>query len=263
MYRVIIGLSIAWLASVPILADDQPQVTVVEPQAKELLDQVVLAYRDLDAYSDEGVFTTNIGIGGVQASHEQPMALAIARPNRFSIDAGGVRLVSDGEFQLSVIEPTRSYLSDRASERINAATITEGPLGAMLLGGPGGVPATIVVHLLLSENPAERILEGGVGLRLAPEAELDGSPVLTLLVDSGVGPNYLLRIDPATKLLRRIDVTIEGDSGLKDSFADAKPGEVRLSWAAGQVSTSMPEPGAFSVEPPADFVEVKPLRADP
>lgn len=263
MCPLVTGLLAVLLAGAYTLADDEADLPRVEPEAKTLLDEVVAAYQALDTYADQGAFTARLEVDGESISREQPMAITMRRPDRIAVSAGTVRLVSDGETLTTVIEPTRSYLREPAPERITTATISEGPLGAMLLGGPGGVPASIVLNLLLADDPAATILEGGVGLRAAPDAEVDGMAVQSLAVDAGVGPDYLLRVDPASKLLRRIDVIVPEAVVEEDAPVETTLGAIRLTWTAGEVRTDAPDSEDFAFEPPIGFNEVKPLRADP
>lgn len=243
-------------------AADDP--THVDPAAKALLDEVAAAYRALPAYADRGVFTVELTVDGQRQSHAWPMAVTLRRPDRIRLEAGDAWMVCDGDRLATVIGPTRSYLVEPAPERITPATVSEGPLGALLLGGPGGVPSSIVLNLLLADDPVAAILAGGVGLRLAPDAEVDGAAVRSLVLDPGVGPDYLLRINPTTKLLHRIELVADPATLQADTPAGATLADAVLAWTAGAITTEAPDDAVFAFEPPVGYTEVTELQeADP
>ena len=53
------------------------------------------------------------------------------------MDAGSIRVVSDGTTLMTVVEPVRKYTEAPAAATIGPDTFVDNPLGAILFGGDG------------------------------------------------------------------------------------------------------------------------------
>ena len=73
--------------------------------AHVLFGQVAKAYQALTSYSDQGEFVVAMTLGGKAHRQVRPLKLTFVRPNKLDLDAGAVRLTSDGKTMTTVIEP--------------------------------------------------------------------------------------------------------------------------------------------------------------
>jgi hypothetical protein len=218
--------------------------------ARERLDEVAAAYRRLERYADEGRIVVTTERDGRTDERRTATAIAFERPNRLRLDASTVRMVCDGETLATWNLATKSGTTRHAPAAIRPATITEGSAGAMLLGGPGGRPAALVLELLFAEDATKAILVGGATPKREADRAEDARPCHVLRIDHVSGPDLLLGIDPETKLLRWVELAAEGDA------------PTRIRWEAGQVSTDPAPAGTFGVEPPPGVRVVEPLKGD-
>ncbi|MEO6809519.1 MAG: peroxiredoxin, partial [Isosphaeraceae bacterium] len=170
---VLFSLAAMLAMACPALADK----TKPDAEARALLDEVVKTYQGLNTYADSGQFAMAITINDNEQKQEQPMALTFVRPNKIDLNLGAARLVSDGETVWTVISPTKKYTEEKAPAKLNLDTFKQGPVGALLLGGPTGMTQGIVLALLTDDNAAKIILEGTDGLRLEADREVDGQKV--------------------------------------------------------------------------------------
>jgi 3,4-dihydroxy 2-butanone 4-phosphate synthase/GTP cyclohydrolase II len=237
----------------------------IDPQARQLLDEVVATYRKLPAYADQGAFAVRMTVNGKVEEQKVAVPLAFQRPNKIALTAEGARLVVNESQMSLVIPPTRRYVVSPAPKQVTLDTVTEGPLGASLLGSAGGRPLFMVLNLLLSPDPTRYLLEGGAGLRLADDAKVGDTPTRTLVVDPDQGPDYLLRIDPATHLIIEIEQVVDSDM-LKASAPPASSlTGARIAWRSGPIATGELKPETFAFQPPDGFRKVgalEPKRAE-
>ncbi|WP_406693490.1 redoxin domain-containing protein [Singulisphaera sp. Ch08] len=224
----------------------------VDPKAKQLLDEVIKAYKGLTSYADQGKFVLNISENGKSKNQSSPLRLTFTRPNKLDFDAGLVRMVSDGKTITSSVEPLKQYRSTDAPAAITFETFRQGPAGSVVFGGPTGPPMLILLNLLLGEDPVKLIEELDGTLKVGPERK-DG---LSLLLDRKEGPDFELFIDPGTKLLSKINLVIAPEILAKTAVGGSKVTIDQFGWDAGTVSTKAPDADAFVFTPPADFKKV-------
>src|SRR5271166_1795705 len=102
---VIAGVLTVGIAFAPAFALGQgtqsgPKISAAErpadPKASALLKEVSTAYKALGSYADQGQFVMAMTIAGKQQKQILPMKLTFVRPNKMDLDAGPVRVVSDG-----------------------------------------------------------------------------------------------------------------------------------------------------------------------
>ncbi len=236
----------------------------VAPEARRLLDDVARAYKALPSYADQGVVTlayeTKPGMPPtVQAT---PARAAIARPNRLAIDAGVVRVVSDGKTVRTIVPPFRTYRDVPATARLGLNDVSDGPLGAVQFSGPQGRAFHVVLALLLAEDPTRSMVEDARSIRVTRDDKRDGLARHRLDYEPQVGPTLTLWVDPATSLLDRIDV----DLATKDPAVPAVPNSpltIRsLAWTSGPVETKSVPDSAFALVKPEGFSEIAGLAKD-
>ena len=179
-------------------------------------------------------------VNGKAQKQALPLKLTFSRPNKLNLNAGPVRLNSDGATMSTVIEPLKRYTEEKAPEAISIETFRQGPLGAVLFGGPSGAPMFVVLSLLTAPDAPAALEQLGGTLKIAPEDPK--TKVSGLLIDQEEGPDIRLNIDPATKLLSGIDFLID-----PAMLAQSVPAGQKL-----QVNEFGWKPGAVKTEPTAD-----------
>ena len=138
-------------------------------------------------------------------------------------------------------------------------TFREGPIGAVLFGGPSGVPMFVLFNLLTARIPRPRLRRSGARCsspeRVAPNRTAPRPTTPALLIDLGKGaPGVLLTIDPATKLLSSIDLKIAPRRSRLRNVSIEK-----LGWSSGAVSTEIAKDRSFAFEAPKGFAKVDTL----
>jgi thiol-disulfide isomerase/thioredoxin len=234
--------------------------------ARALFDKVADAYKGLTSYSDEGQFVVALTLGGKAHRQVRPLKLTFVRPNKLDLDAGAVRLVSDGQTITTAIEPLKKYVTAPAPEAINIDTFREGPTGAVLFGGPTAAPTAspmfVLLNLLTGASPVKVLEQMGGTLRPAPAAG-DKPNGEALVIDLQEGPDLLLRVDPATRLLSSIELKIDPAQLAKS----APPGQTlsieQFGWTSGAVSTKVAADRSFAFVAPKGFSAIEGLKEQP
>ncbi|APW62266.1 TlpA disulfide reductase family protein [Paludisphaera borealis] len=247
------------LVSGAVLAQDPKPPTIkapakpADPKARALLEEVVKAYQALGSYSDQGEFIVSMTVADKAEKQTVPLKLTFVRPNKLDLDAGPVRMISDGKTLTTAVIPQKKFISADAPEKLSVETFREGPIGAALFGGPSGVPMYILVNLLTSPEPLKVVEQLGGSLQLDP-ADPKGQ---TLLIDQTEGPDLRLVVDGGAKLLKAIDLVIDPKQ-LEQSAQAGRPIKVeRLGWSSGVVSTAVAKDRSFAYQPPAGFAKVE------
>jgi thiol-disulfide isomerase/thioredoxin len=234
-----------------------------DPAARALLEQVSKAYRSLSSYSDQGQFVIAMTLGGKVHKEVRPMKLAFVRPNKVDLDAGAARLISDGKTLTDIVESLKRYMTSPAPESIGINTFREGPIGAILFGGPTAAPMTVLLNLLLGTNPDVLVDQMGGSIQAAPAASGGKSEGSAILINLVGGPDLLLRVDPSTKLLSAIDLRM--DTARLDK--SAPPGQTlsiqQFGWTAGAVTTQVAKDRPFSFAAPKEFTHIESLKDQP
>ncbi len=230
-----------------------------DKSAHALFADVAKAYRSLASYSDQGEFAVSMKLGGQARKQVRPMRLTFVRPGKFDLDAGAVRLVSDGKTMTTVIGPLKKYISAPAPETVNIDTFREGPTGAVLFGGPTAAPTAspmfVLLHLLTGTEPDVLLDQmGGTVRAVNPDGgKPDGQ---ALWIDLQEGPDLLLRVDPGTKLFSSIELKIDPAQLAKS----APPGQAleidRFGWTAGTISTRVAADRSFAFAAPKGFAAI-------
>jgi thiol-disulfide isomerase/thioredoxin len=255
MWPVILAVAAIGLGGPASRADDAA--------AHSLLEQTARAYKALTSYSDEGQYVVAMTLGGKDHRQVRPLKLTFVRPNKLDLDAGAVRLVSDGKTLTTAIEPLKKYMTGPAPETINVDTFREGPTGAILFGSqtaaPTASPMFVLLSLLSGTNPDVMLDQMGGTLHAAPA----GAGKSDLLIDLQEGPDLLLRVDPATKLLSAIELKIDPAQLAKS----APPGQTlaidQFGWTSGAISTKVAADRPFAFVAPKGFTAIEGLKEQP
>jgi thiol-disulfide isomerase/thioredoxin len=249
------GLAMALAADPPAAAPTPAH----DPEARRQLDEIARAYKALGAYADQGVFSMNMTINGKAENQSIPLHLTFARPNKLNLDAGVVRLVSDGTILTTAVAPLKQYTSATAPKTLSIETIGQGPAGSVLFGGPTSAPMIILSSLLLGDDAPKTILSLGGRLKAESGQKVGDASFPSLLLDQPEGPDLRLVIDPATKLLKTIDLVVDPNDIARRAPKELKVEIGRIGWTAGDVSTKTPEDKAFAYEPPKGYTKVESL----
>jgi thiol-disulfide isomerase/thioredoxin len=240
-----------------------------DPKARAVFDEVTKAYKELTSYSDQGQFVIAMSIGGKPQKQVQPLKLTLVRPNKLEMDAGQVKITSDGKTLTTAVVPLKRYSTTAAPEKFGIETFREGPLGSVLFGGPSGPPMFLLLNLLTAADPAAAVAQIGGSLQTAPATapNADGTAKAEnseLLIDLAEGqPDILLTIDPATKLLSSIDMKIDPKLVAQAARGGQQLAINQFGWTSGTVSTQVPKDRSFAFEAPNGFAKVDSILEPP
>lgn len=246
------ALGLLTLASPALGADDK--------DARALMAEVVKAYKSLDSYADAGKFTSTFKVGGKAQKQESELAVAFARPNKLDLNAGVVRLVSDGKTLRTFIGPVQKYIDEPAPAKVDVESIRETSVGAMIYGGPNSLTLGVLLTLLTADDPAKSIMEGTNGLTQEPARQVAGASVTPLLIDQIDGPDIRMLVDDKTKLLAGIELVFTPEMLAKGAPKAAAVEVDRVGWDAGKVRTASLGPDTFAAKVPAGFTKVASLE---
>jgi thiol-disulfide isomerase/thioredoxin len=259
VFRAFLAAASVFAAGRALAANPPGAAPAHDPDALRQLDEVARAYKALAAYADQGVFSMNMTINGKVESQSIPLHLTFARPNKLNLDAGVVRLVSDGTTLTTAVAPLKQYTAAAAPKTIGIETIGQGPAGSVLFGGPTSAPMIILTSLLLRDDAPKTILSLGGRLKAEPDEKAGDATFPVLLLDQATGPDVRLVIDPATKLLKTIDLIVDVKEIAKRAPKELKVEISRLGWSAGDISTKAPEDTTFAYEAPKGYTKVESL----
>jgi thiol-disulfide isomerase/thioredoxin len=227
-------------------ADDVP--------AAKRLDSLISRYKGLDAYEDHGTLRILSTVRGVAATEEFPSSTRLTRPDKLSVDLGEAQLISDGKTLTSVIVPTKSYLVTPSPRTLSLSSISEGTVGAYLLGTAIGLPPRVVLTLLLEKDPAARLLEGGATVAVGEPHKVEDKALPTLVIGPHQGWMITLAIDPDTNLIREIALAPAGDSLAGKSSVES----LAMVWTSGAIATEV-DPKTFAYNAPDGFKKLDEL----
>ncbi len=244
----------------------EPGVRKDNPRARALFDEVVNAYRALSFYSDNGEFVVAFKLGGTIQKQVLPMKMTFARPNRFDFDSGHVRVTSDGTTLTTAVVPLKRYTVTAAPTTLGIDAIREGPIGAMIFGGPASAPMFVLVNLLTAVDPAAGIAQLGGTLRLPearstdPKAAGETEKISAITIDfDNPKRQFLLKVDPVSKLISSIEIGVDPKQlalGVQDGHELAVE---QLAWNSGKIVTDLPNGLRFVYAAPKGFTKVDSL----
>jgi thiol-disulfide isomerase/thioredoxin len=247
----------------------QPGARRDDPDARALFDEVAKAYKALSCYSDQGNFVIAMTRNGKSEKQVLPLKLTLARPNKLDLDAGAVRVQSDGTTLTTAVIPSKRYTSAPAPQKLGIETFRQGALGAVLFGGPSGPPMFVLLNLLTAADPSAALSQLGASLKRAPAPPADaarkasaggqGSNPSILIEMEQAKTGMLLTIDPATNLLSRIDMKFDTELLARGLPKGQTLSIERFGWTAGAVATELPKDRSFTYDAPKDFAKVDSL----
>ena len=255
------------LAQTPSAKGGKAAAKADDPGAVALFDEVAKAYKSLASYSDQGQFVIAMTIAGKKQRQAVPLKLTFVRPNKLDFDAGEVRVASDGAQLTTAVMPLKRYTTTVAPQKLGLDTFREGPLGAVLFGGPAGAPMFVLSEPLDGprsgrvDRPAQRFVSASAGQsRFLPWADAAKPESPALLIDLPDGPDLVLRVNPETKLLAGIELRIDPEQFAKSISAGGGLGDrtVRLDLRR-TVSTQVAGDRSFAFKPPDGFTKVDSL----
>ena len=236
----------------------------VTPEAKKLLDDVARTYKALPAYADKGEVTLTYQAkpGAEAVKQVTPASVALVRPNKVAIDAGVVRIVSDGKVMRTVTPPFKMYRDVPATAKLTLAEFADGPLGSVETGGPHGLPLHLVLQFLLADEPVKRgFVDDARSIKAIHYDNSKGTPHTQVIYEPQVGPILTIFVEDETTRIDRVDVSIKGDAS-----ASLVPGTSlaveSLQWSAGKIVTKDVPEDRFSMVRPEGFAEIAKLEKD-
>ena len=198
------------------------------------------------------------------------MKMTFARPNKLDFDAGQVRITSDGTTMTTAVVPLKRYTTTPAPKTIGIEAFREGPIGAMIFGGPAGAPMLVLLNFLTSADPAAGIAQFGGTLQVAPAPAADAkAPMPRRWMQAGElgihdrirqGTDWLFVIvDPATKLISSIDMKVDPEQFSRGLPNGQQIAIEQFGWKAGAIATELPKDHTFVYEAPKGFAKVDSL----
>jgi thiol-disulfide isomerase/thioredoxin len=231
-------------------------------RARQLVDEVVKAYKALPAYVETGQVSEVTRFRGKQLTKTSPVSLAFARPNRLALRSATTEVFCDGK-QLSIAwAPLKRYIVIKAPESISLSTFT-GRMDEVTrtVALSGDQPHFPLILALLSGGAQTRDVFSSPGSRLVvePDRKLDGKMLLSLFLDRGTAISVRLLIDPATKLIRQIQefypYTPADLVGL-DKEEPPRRFVIETSWSALSIQTEAAPENLFAYQPRQEFTRV-------
>jgi len=178
-----------------------------------VLEAMVRAYRDAEAYSDRGILCLRYQQKGTRYHDEAPMAVVRESKNRLRVHAYQAVIVSDGvELMAHVANPGedemgRQVLVVPAPSTLSLDTLLADPiLQSAVTGGAGRLP--IQLELLLGDAPLAAVLPASIEKRFVRETRVEGHPCHGIEVATEEG-KFVFWIDKATSVLRQLDYPAE------------------------------------------------------
>ncbi|MGO9463189.1 MAG: TlpA family protein disulfide reductase [Isosphaeraceae bacterium] len=252
-------------AQPPVVKNSKTAARADNPQALALFGEVARAYKSLASYSDQGQFVIAMTMAGKEQKQVIPLRLTFVRPNKLDFDAGLVRVASDGAQLTTAVMPLKRYVTTVAPQKLGLDNFREGPLGAVLFGGPAGAPMFVLLSLLTAPDPAASIGQLNGSFQPAPakpasspaDAAKPENPAFVL--DLPDGPDLIFRVHPETKLLAGIELLIDPEQLAKSTPAGAALVIEQIGWTSGPVSTRVAGDRSFAFQPPDGFTKVDSL----
>jgi thiol-disulfide isomerase/thioredoxin len=244
----------------------EPGVKEDDPRARALFEEVANAYKTLDSYSDNGEFVVAFRVGSTVQKQVLPMRMTFARPNRLDFDGGLVRITSDGKTMTTVVYPLKRYTLAPAPKTLGIDALREGPIGAMVFGGPAGALMFVLLNLLTGADPAAGIAQSGGTLQIPP-ASLDHPKAadarakisaFTIEFDNRA-THYLLKVDPASKLISSIEIEVDPEQLPRGVTKGQGIAVEQFGWKSGAIVTDLPKGHTFGKAAPKGFTEVDSL----
>ncbi len=243
-----------------------PGVNKDNPRARALFEEVANAYKALNCYSDNGEFVLSFKVRGIVQKQVLPMKMTFARPNKLNFDGGEVRVTCDGATLTTAVLPLKRYMVTPAPKALGIEAFREGPIGAMIFGGPAGPPRFVVLNLLMGVDAVAGIAQLGGTLQLPPApladlktANANAKSSAIIMKFANRKPQFLLEIDPATKLISSIEIAVDPEQLTRGAPNGQEITVEQFVWKAGAIATELPKKYSFVYAAPKDFTKVDSL----
>ena len=127
-----------------------------------------------------------------------------------------MRVTCDGATLTTAVLPLNRYMVTPAPKALGIEAFREGPIGAMIFGGPAGAPMFVLLNLLTGVDAVAGIGQLGGTLQLPPAPLADVKTAGASAKSSAIiiefanrKTQFLLEVDPATKLITSIDIAVD------------------------------------------------------
>ncbi len=231
-----------------------------DPEVRKRLESLASAYQSLKYYGDEGSLTRVIKIGDREVKERTPLGIRYASPTSLLLQAGEIEILADGAILKTVLHPTRRVLEEKCPGPIRFNRISDGPAGAILLGGFTGPPAQLLLKLLLKEPASSALPDRTSAVVAEPARDWLGKSHECLRLEQGDGPPLRLYIDRDTQLIRRMEYILESEKLSGKVPGNSPVNDMTLAWDSGPIVTTAPEPIAFELKIPDGYVKVEPAK---
>jgi len=176
--------------------------------AGDVLNRMVIAYRDTEAYRDEAEVRIEYSINEEAFSDQLPLRVRFERPNRLYLFAYNSLVVCDGEtMREMVVDPASNNLDQQMVVRPAPSEFIHDKLGFDPLiddsfkQGPVSYP--VQLELLLAESPLAQAITSGYKQNMLDEISIARHPCYQIEIETPKGV-YLFAIDKKNFLLRRL-----------------------------------------------------------
>lgn len=208
-------LCVLVLASICVCAGckDEPSQSETTESAAESADDVLRAtietYGQAFTYTDRGVVRLRYRLDGHWVQDEGKLAVTFARPNKLSLKAYQLALVSDGQrMHASISDESTANFDGQIMARPTPQSLTlddlyDDPMVLnVMAGGMGGPPASL--ELLLEEEPLKNVFEPGVKRELLGKDEIRQRPCHRVKITLETGA-LVFWIDCESHIVRRLE----------------------------------------------------------
>jgi thiol-disulfide isomerase/thioredoxin len=244
----------------------EPGVKKDNPRARALFEEVANAYKALNCYSDNGEFLIAFKVGGIVQKQVLPMKMTFARPNKLDFDGGQVRITSDGLTLTTAVLPLKRYTVTPAPKTLGIEAFREGPIGAMIFGGPAGPPMFVLLNFLTGMDPAVGVAQIGGTLQLPPApladlrtADTKAKRVALMIEFADRTTQFILNVDPATKLLSSIEIMVDPEQLMRGVPKGQEIAVEQFGWKSGAIATELPKQYSFVYTAPNGFTKIDSL----
>ena len=175
--------------------------------AIEVLDRVVDAYHQADAYRDNGHLLVHYVCNGEVIDEKYDFSLAISGPNRLRMRAYDASVVCDGRnFYATLDEAPGEVLSLTAPEELSPLMVYRDPVVGKALNK---IVGSIPLALFLDPKPQPSLVFNAQAPELDSPEKIDGRPCYRVRIDRREGA-MVLWIDQQTLAVRRVEYPAGG-----------------------------------------------------
>lgn len=169
-----------------------------------IMDRMVRAYQDADAYRDQGRLTVAFESDAGPKEFVTEFSAALVRPNRLRLRVYQATVVVDGKHLRATLDDLPGQMLERpAPTALTIPVLFEDPILAQVLSG-GIAGNNLVTFLLLSDNPLQLMLAEAGNAELLASADVGGHVCYRVQYQHAQGP-MVFWIDQESFVLRRFE----------------------------------------------------------